>query len=1256
MKVSFSKLYAVPVATASVVLLASAPAARAQQNTGAMRGEVRDTQGAKVKDATVTLTSLATKIVRTATTNDAGIYQFSAVDPGEYKLTVTSAGFKTFEVGRASIELAATSTIDATLQVGGSGEMVEVTTAEPLLDTASASGGQLFNKQQIQDLPNLGRNPFIFEKLDSNVTTTGDPRYVRAEDQTGLSQVSVAGAPIGANNYVVDGIPISRSDGGVTFIPSPEAVSDAKVQANAYDAEVGRTGGAVFNTSLQSGSAQYHGVLYGETRQTPWTANNWFNAPNRTTGLKSPTPDATTYLYAGAFGGPLFPGIQKKVHLLQNTFFWVTEEGYRQAQFYPSSSATTYVPTAAERNGDFSADLILGANGSPYGAGGSLDPNPANDPARGCTGANCNYGKFVAWDPRGALDSFGRRSVPFADGGVINKIPTALISSVGRGILNAYPGANLNSGTYRSQAANFSQLNTFKTRSDMYSGKLEHTFAPWWTAGVSYVHLATQEPSGFLLGGTVAENANKLLRYNDATAINNTFTLSPTTLLTVGYGFNRYYSASFQYSNGFDLSGLGFAPGYVSQLQSRTFPAISFTNNNNNNYVTNGRGLGGSNGTVQEQASKNLVAVVTKTLNRQNIKIGYVYRMLKFNNAPNTTPSFTFNGQYTSLNPGSPNATTSLAFADVLLGRPVAASYTLNSGNFLQIANYHSIFLQDDFRVTQKLTLNLGLRYEYELGQREANNRYNVGFDPSVRSTLQATDGATTLTGGLRFAGVNGAPIHCCAQGHTKFSPRAGVALQITPKMVFHGGFGVFYAPVGLAFAGSGYSQASTFAPPTPSPTDGYSTALGNSSFLSNPFPGGFTAPSGNSLDTLTGVGSPLPLAGTLSDFGRRYPLVQQYSADIQQDLPGGINFKLSYVGAHSRNIANSANINQLPNSVLAQAAAGGTAALNTNVRNRNYVNPTTSTINGYLPTGIIAQRNVALAQTLLPFPQFGAVNVSQSNGFSRYNALAVKVQKRLASGLTLLSTYTWSANWDNLWSAGSQVYATYGPQDVYNPKAERARALNNVPNRFTMAISYNLPFGRGQRFLGNAPWYLNQLVGGWQINDEWTLQNGTPLSIQQTNLSTQNGATGVGGSYQRPNLVGDAHSACLSGRPQGRLGSATVYGALGQPQYLNAAAFSPARPYTYGNAPRMLPCLGPGSNNSDVSINKSFKVGERLNLQFRAEALNAFNTPQFGNPTLTYVVNSNGNAATGTSQTLGNVTTQINYSRIVQLGGRISF
>ena len=332
-----------------------------------------------------------------------------------------------------------------------------------------------------------------------------------------------------------------------------------------------------------------------------------------------------------------------------------------------------------------------------------------------------------------------------------------------------------------------------------------------------------------------------------------------------------------------------------------------------------------------------------------------------FKSTPNNTPSFTFNGQYSDQKPGSPSATTALTYADILMGLPSAASYTLTTGSFNQEASYHAVFAQDDFRVSQKLTLNLGLRYEYELGQKEQNNRYNVGFDPNISYSYPAASGPVTAKGGLRFAGVGGAPVHCCSQSHVKFSPRAGFAYQVNPRMVVHGGFGVFYAPVGLTFVGQGYSQATAYSPNTPSGA----AAVGPNSYLSNPFPNGFVQPSGNTLGPLTSVGGALGSlnsTSTLADFGRRFPLVQQYSFDVQQDLPGGINFKLSYIGAHSRNIINSVNINQLPDSALAAARQSGTQL---NASANNVTNPYYATsINGYPATGQAANKTISLAQS----------------------------------------------------------------------------------------------------------------------------------------------------------------------------------------------------------------------------------------------------------------------------------------------------
>ena len=1204
-------------------------AVKAQTNYGALRGEVKDAQGATIRDAHVTITNADTKLTHIAATNDAGTYLFGGLDPGTYTVAIKMPGFKTFETVGNIVTLGATATVDAMLTVGTTGETIEVIADTLELNTASASAGQLYNAQQIEDLPLLGRNPFMLEAFDANVVTLGDPRYVRAEDQTGSSQVSLAGAPSNSNSYVVDGIPISTSSGGVTFIPTIESVSDAKVQANTYDSEVGRTGGGIFNSTLKSGTSKYHGVLYGETRQTAWSGNLWFNSFTNG-GAGTPTPSDETYIYEGGFGGPL--PFADKVSWLKDTFFWVDEAGYRQGQPLTGVTTSFYVPTAAERSGDFSADINY----------------PLYDPTKRTAAGTitCRLSKLGDCGAGGATDT-------------LNVLPAGYINSIGSYTANAFPSPTT-AGLYGS-GTNFSNPNvSFKSRDDTYSGKLEHVFAPWYTASASYVHSAIQEPSGNVLNVLYA-SSTKLLRYTDATAVNNTFTLSPTTLLTVAYGFNRYYSASFQYSTGFNAAngfgGAGFAPGFASQLQSPTFPGITLTG------VSSTASIGASNGGPTVYASNNVVAVASKTLNRHNLKAGYAFRAFDVYTNPTSggAGAFTFNGEYSNAT-GAANTNSPGAIADLLMGLPSSATVTLNSGVFINTIYHNALFAQDDFRLNEKLTLNFGLRYEYEEGQSERRNRYNVGFNPNTTSSYIGAAGNTVIVkGGLDFAGVNGAPIHCCDNSHTKFSPRVGLAFAPTRNIVVHAGYGVYFAPVGIAAATNGYSQTSTYSP-------GNATAavpVGGAAYLSNPFPTGLLQPTGNTLGPLTSIGSSLTGSSTyafttgLQDYQKRFPFVQQYSLDIQQQLPADVLIKIGYYGAHARNFANYTNINQLPDSVLAQYAPGGIhygTSLATKVTNPYYA----TTIGGLPATGVVATSTVAQGQLLLPFPQFGSIYELESTGYSNYNSLVFKVEKRTRSGLTLLSTYTWSANWDNIWSTGSQIYSSYGPQDAFNPKAEYARSLNSIPNRVTAAVTYDLPVGRGKRFLSNANRLVNEFVGGWEINDEWIDQNGVPLSIQQSNLSTTFGATGVGGTYQRPNLIGDVHAACVPGRPQARLG--TYYSGRSETPYVNAGAFAPAAPYTYGNAPRMLPCRAPGYNNQNLAVYKDIKLSERFNLQFRAEALNVFNTPEFAPPSLTYSVNTPASvttaptAPTGTAQPLGNITTTIGFARIIQLGGRISF
>jgi hypothetical protein len=457
---------------------------------------------------------------------------------------------------------------------------------------------------------------------------------------------------------------------------------------------------------------------------------------------------------------------------------------------------------------------------------------------------------------------------------------------------------------------------------------------------------------------------------------------------------------------------------------------------------------------------------------------------------------------------------------------------------------------------------------------------------------------------------------------------------------VIRGGAGVYYAGVALTPYSTGFSQTTAYINAS---TDAAlpTSSTGTNAWLSNPFGSSLLQPSGSSLGALSGVGG----AVTAQAFGRRFPLVDQYSVDLEQQLPGGFALKVGYVGAHARNWGQNVGLDQVPDSIMASYAQGGSnygSSLSTKVPNPYYA----PKVGGYPSTGVISNANIQQAQLLLPYPQFSGVTVIESNGKSRYNAMDIKVQKQMSRGLSILATYTWSSNWDNLYGSTSSLNAsTSGMQDNYNLADEYARSINDMPNRFTAAISYQLPFGRDQQFFSGMNRWLDYAVGGWQVNDEWIDQNGSPLAITQTDLnSSVYGA--IGGSTQRPNLA-PGQNPCYAGRPEDRIGGPHN---LAHP-YFNINAFALAPAYTYGDAPRTVGCEGPGYDNSDISLFKDFKTIERATIQVRVEALNAFNTAELGtpNPTITGV-------GQGTNASTGAITSSLGFGRIIQIGGRITF
>jgi len=1173
----------------AVALLLLTSNLTAQSYYGLLNGIVSDAQGNAIVGAEVTIKNTAMGKARNAITNGAGEYLFSAVDPGTFDISVRSAGFGIYERKGVSVATQQAVTIDFALKVENTNETVQVASGGLQLDTSSASNGQVLSSQQIAELPNIGRNPFLLARLTPTVTITGDPRFTRFQDQSGAAAISVAGGPIASNNYEVDGVSITNIANQPTIMPSIEAVQEVKIQSNTYDAEMGRAGGGNFNTLLKTGSRDFHGNLLGTTRQTDWSANTW---NNDYAGLEK--PDITQYNYEGSVGGHV--SIPHVYNGRERTFFWLTSEGYRQRS---PLSTNYYLPSALERTGDFS---------SSYLANGLL---------------------LKIYDPA-TTDASGNRT-QFAD----NKIPAARLattqSQIAQNILKAaLPtcSTNCTAGTAYG-ATNFRPTDLLGDRSDEFIGKLTHHLTKAWVAHVSYMYYGSKEPGGDPLGSFAGDGNTYLLYRNvNATAVNSTYILNPTTVLMGNWGFNRYPSNRLDMTSNYDQTQLGFPSSYVSQLQKAAFPRISLTQE--------GTQMGSNQSGLTEYYSQNASFGILKSLPHQALKVGYVYRSIHmdFTNVSNGNGYFTFNNTFTSYNPNSKTvngATTGSDLADMLLGYPTSGQVQIATPIALDVF-YNAAYIQDDYRINNRLSVNAGLRYEYEAGVHERHNRYAVGFDQTVTNPISTTSGVATK-GGIMYAGVNGYATTCCDFSKTKFAPRLGVVYGIHPRAVIRGGYGIFYVP-------SNYSSSASLAPGYVATTSYIASNDSNftpANSLANPY-SSVNQPSGNSLGYLQGIGDAL----VTIDQKRRAPYMQEYSLDIEADLPYHVSFQVGYVGSKGNQLqpgdgatynVNQVNLSSIPYGQGACPASDGstTAA---------FLSKTSA--NPYYQkggTGALTATKVSNAQLCKPFPEFTSVSIQPSSSKSRYNALVLKAEKQISGNLNLLTALTWSSNFDSTFSVGNSLNpGNTGPQDVRNIKAEYSRATNDIPLRFTFAGTYRLPFGKGRKYLADNR-LLDLAAGGWNLNTAFNAQQGGPLSIAMASNENSN----FGNAVQRPNLV-DGVNPCTSGAVQKRMGQS------GGTHYLNLSAFSDPGIGNFGNTPRTLGgCRGPAYRNLDASLFKEFHI-EGVTFQFRAEAFNVTNTPLFA-------LSTGALRWSAGSTSFGQVSTgAVNFPRLISLGGRISF
>ncbi|HYM24096.1 MAG TPA: carboxypeptidase-like regulatory domain-containing protein, partial [Vicinamibacterales bacterium] len=724
-------------------------AAFGQGFQGGIRGAVKDSGGV-VPGVEVTLMNEATNIKRTTVTNERGEYNFAALEPGSYDLKTSLQGYKTIDRPGLRVGTQTFITLDLTMEVGAIEENVTVTGAAPLIETSNASTGTVLDAAALETLPSAGRSAFLVGTTIPTVIPSGDAQFNRQQDQTNASLLSLGGGTRRGNNYVLDGVAVTDITNRAVANPTIEALEDVKVQVHTYDAEMGRTGGGVFNTTLKSGSNQFRGSAFFQTRPVWGAANNYFgqkaleqcgSSTDPLCVTKNAKPDTVYYLGGGGFGGPI---------VKDKTFFWFATEEYHDIS---TRNGSLLLPTQAERNGDFSQTTAGGKAIQIY--------NPLTH-------------------------------VAFSN----NQIPSSMFNPVAVAMLKYLPMPQINvdngSANYNATA----QIDDYFQQE--YTGKIEHKFTDKVSLTGFYLYNHTNEPcSNFYYIGLndpnrFADPADYILqRRPQILSLNNTWIPSDNSVLALRFGLTRFIDNSTM-SIPFDASTLGFNNTFLNQLGQtgvNKFPQVYLQGYAGGFYGS--QILGAINPSYRTYKSYSASAAYSRFVGTHTFKLGGDFRRIGVNllNPGCSASCLGFGREFTSAsgtNNGS--ATDGNAFATFLLGYPSGdqqSSGSLSDNMTLTTpldiyTNYFSGYLQDDWRVSSKFTFNYGLRIEHETGIQETNNNFTVGFDRAsasplgvtIPSTVDPTGGtaARQVIGGLQYAGVNGNPTQQGNPPKAKFS------------------------------------------------------------------------------------------------------------------------------------------------------------------------------------------------------------------------------------------------------------------------------------------------------------------------------------------------------------------------------------------------------------------------------------------------------------------------------------------------------
>lgn len=1177
-----------------VALLAMPLTVLGQGYFGTISGEITDPSGAVVPGAKVTLVDQQKGFQFFTTSEGSGRYLFTSVPPGSYSVSIEAQGFEKAVRTNVTLSVSENVTANLRLKVATAAESVEVLAQATTLQTEDAVTGQVINRRFINDLPLVNRYVLDLVALAPGVNQMSDQNSV---GDTGTNFVS-NGSRGASADILMDGASITNFEpnGGitqVTYTPSAEAVEEFKVQQTNFSAEYGFSGATVVNMITRSGSNSFHGSAYDFIRNKITDANNWFN-----NAYGVPLPPVHRNNYGGTVGGPI---------VRNKTFFFFDWDGTLSSNIGTNQAG---VPSAAERQGNFGE--LCAANGGTFDATGLCssiagqlyDPYSGTfqTPANGAAGAYRSA--LIPFDNLATYTSPGNPNLngtPFQ----LPQTPGNLIDPVARKLMQLFPMPNIPGGSiydnWIGSGANASAGNQFDIR-------IDHRFSDANLITLKYSQ-EWNHYSPYSCFNNFADPCGSGPNHGAAHlfAVNDTETFSPTLILTSTLGFTRGSMLIDAYNQSLNADPLGTL-GFPSYLGTNGFLGVPAMFIGGGYYSAGFTSIGQDpyGNYRQGQDTGQLTEVLAKVSGKHELKFGFEGRLHQQNYIQTNAPVgyFSFDNLGSSQCPNSDiTQCGGDGLASFMMGQLASASYQIQFEPATENFQYAG-FVQDNWKVTPKLTLNVGLRYDVSLPRTERHNRMNW-FDPNVVSPL-AVPGLGTLHGGEVF--TNASQRTNWQTDWKDIQPRLGFAYLLGSKTVLRGGYGIYYSQTRsganglLSYGSQGFTQSTNAV--TTYQNDGATPYL----HLNNPFPNGLILPPGGSLGLLNDVGyaaiGPFRTAAAALT-----PYEQSWSFGVERQIGSNILVSAQYVGKKGTHLyfAGGNNLNVLGPSVESMTP--------TQIGNLgNYVpNPFASVLTApYYANSTLSSPTVQQYQLLLPFPQFTSVTTDEPpSANSTYHALQLVVEKRYSNGLQLSANYTWSKSIDDSSTYDTNVawLGNYGPnsgwalQDPNRPSLERALSTFDIPSQLKVEYSYELPIGRGRTFFSTMPRALDLIVGGWKTAGIWTVHDGFPLQFTMANGGTPIWTYGP----QRPNLTG---TPVRSGGPE----SNWLNNYFANPDVFQAPA-----PYTLGNAPRTVGSVrSPFFFTTDLSVAKEFGLlagHENLKLELRLEAENAFNHPVFGTP-----------------------------------------